>query len=678
MKITRAHTTLCLLLATLLACGSGEAPQPDPSAEAPAKAEPAPPEPSPDPVEVYAAAFIERLPELIAERRAQEQLLRALARDAREVVASARDPYAYRSILRRLYVRDDAPGVHFVRGGALTEQAREALAWLAEMHHHGVEAESRYHVARLTRLSEALSETPELKPLDLPEVDDAARRAVTELFRGGGLPRTPEARRADDRRLLNQLLGDASPWPALAKAVQSAAPPLSKERAKQLAEVEAFLVDGVARYAWDMRFSNEHRFKDEMNSRMKRRQRRRLLRNKLRDAVEEAVQRPDLVDWMKSLVPAHPQYARLIEALKRYRAIEAAGGWGEPRRVIGLRKGLEHAAVSQLKKRLALEGYHPVQEEYTDEYDDAAVEAVTRYQETHQIEVTGKPHKVFWRSLAVSLEERIAYITITLQRWRESNILDPMGYYVFVNIADFHLEVWKGGERLLRFKTVSGNTQWGCNSNNKRWIHINQTPIQASAIENIVVNPWWAVPERIRVQEILPAVARDPGYWDFHNFHCAKKVDGECVDVRQGAGKRNALGKLKFLFPSPYNTFLHDTPKKHFFKKPIRALSHGCVRLEKPVELAKLLLKEDGSFDEADWERYFDAKHRHTYNLKTPVPIFIEYYTVRVDDDDRVHFLADIYQHDEYRMRGRRFSPRKCTSAELEHAVNPYTDDGSD
>ncbi|MEO1273038.1 MAG: L,D-transpeptidase family protein, partial [Myxococcota bacterium] len=541
---------------------------------------------------------------------------------------------------------------------------------------HGLEAETRYHVAALRANLE--KEIGTVAPLELPKADQAVLDELVEWvqYDGGSF----EDVEAADARMWAALVGDVSPWPALKAALEQAdTPPLEPEVAQRLAEIEAMLVDGIARYAWDMHFQNEHRFAAKLPARMKPRDRRRRVRSIMRSAVEEVLHEPKgVLGWMKTLVPAHPQYGRLIEALKRYRAMEAAGGWPTARPVTGLRRGLEHARVVGLKKRLAAEGYFPVQEEYTELFDEAAADAVTQYQETHQIKVTGAPHKVFWRSLAIDLQTRTQQILISLERWRESNILDPEGYFVFVNIADFHLELWRDGARQLRFKTVTGNTRWGCSIHNKRWIPINQTPIQSSAIKSMVVNPWWAVPDRIRTQEILPAVAKDPGYWDFHNFHCVRKVDGECVDVRQGAGKRNALGKLKFLFPSRYSTFLHDTPKKHFFGRPIRALSHGCVRLEKPVELAQELLKGDGQWEDAEWDRYFNAKHRHTYTLKTPVPIHIEYYTVRVDDEGRVHFLADIYEHDRYRMRGERFSPRRCTAAELEHAVNPYVDDGTD
>ena len=107
-------------------------------------------------------------------------------------------------------------------------------------------------------------------------------------------------------------------------------------------------------------------------------------------------------------------------------------------------------------------------------------------------------------------------------------------------------------------------------------------------------------------------------------------------------------------------------------------MSHGCIRVETPIEYAQYLLKQDGQWDEAKFQEMYDSKTEHTVKLNKPVPVHIEYYTIRVDDKGRANFLADIYKFDHYTMRGRDWDPRRCTPEEKEHARPPFTDDGTE
>ena len=681
----RRHLPLiaALLLSATLAC------QPtasnDPPVEAQADVAPEPPPAPPDPAPALVDAW---LPGLDARLRAiaiEQDILRALDKEARQVVAQSNDRFLYRSILRRLFVRNEAPRLVFVPGGEFTERSQTILKYLKSMGHHGLDIRDDYHTRVIqTKLGELEALKDDFASTGEPlEVTTAERGALEELARGmiteGAIdPEKPEeAFAALTRELVNR---EAAPVASALKRLKGYRRDWP-DRVELLMEIEARMVDGVSRYAWDMRYHNHHWFDPEPFEKVRWRERRRLLLGYLRDGMVEAFKREDLFPWMQSLIPPHPQYARLIEALARYRRYYAAGGWPKFSKVPGLRQGIRHEAVPALKKRLAAEEYYPppgheAPEEFDEQYGEDLEESVRWYQRTHQMEVTGRPHKIFWQSLEVSAKKRVQYIKVALERWRESSITDPKGYYVFVNIPDFHLEVWRDGDRLMRFKTIVGNPYWGCDIRSGMWVRINQTPIQSGAIDTIVLNPWWAVPERILREEVMPRAEQDPSYLEANGFQCLERDKDTCVRMRQATGKENALGRVKFLFPSPHNTYLHDTPKKHFFELPIRAMSHGCVRLEKPLELARMLLQQDGQWDEEEFQRRHDRKREFDLKLNRPVPIHVGYHSVRVDDSGDVHFLIDVYKHDHFRRIGEAFEPRKCTPEELKNAVDPTIDDG--
>jgi murein L,D-transpeptidase YcbB/YkuD len=272
---------------------------------------------------------------------------------------------------------------------------------------------------------------------------------------------------------------------------------------------------------------------------------------------------------------------------------------------------------------------------------------------------------MFWKSVNVPVEDRIQQIKVTLARWRESGIGND-DYFVLVNIPDFHAEVWRGGKRDMRFRIVAGNTQWGCDRKKKIWTRVNATPLQSNAIRNVILNPYWNIPERIWKEELVPEKKEKPDLFEEKGYECVQVGDEECGRLRQKSGGGNALGRVKFIFPNEWNTYMHDTPKKNFFTFPIRAFSHGCMRVQDPLDFAEYLLKTDGSYDEKSFKKTLDGDIENNLRLKAPVPIHIEYYTVRVDDDGRLNFLADIYRYDQDRINGVEASHKKCEPAAYE------------
>ncbi len=211
-----------------------------------------------------------------------------------------------------------------------------------------------------------------------------------------------------------------------------------------------------------------------------------------------------------------------------------------------------------------------------------------------------------------------------------------------VNIPEFRLWIKNGDQVTYSTRVVVGRPQ-------------NQTPIFNDEIEHIVVNPYWNVPPSIAVNEIKPHLLANPGYLDSQNMEMlygGKVVNASAVDwtqtninqfhIRQRPGTGNALGQIKFLFPNQHDVYLHDTPSKSLFARSYRAYSHGCIRVENPMEFADALTQMEPNVTVASLEAMFGNKERWV-NLKTHIPVHISYFTLRVDPDGTIRSFGDVY-----------------------------------
>lgn len=478
---------------------------------------------------------------------------------------------------------------------------------------------------------------------------------------------------SDDRmeRLARAAVGldGSSPTPYLAVAYEELRPELD-EVLPPLVTFELRLVNSFLSYAFDLADFNVNQLTyaelQELGGALE------LQRERLRDRFRDAAGSTpgSFARQLDDLVPEHPQYALLMQSLAQYRAIVDAGGWQHvnPRT---LHEGNVSSRVRELKERLQIEGYYdgPID----NVYDEALTQAVASYQEAHQMDVTGEPHNMFWSSLNVPAERRLAHIELTLQRWRESRF-DWEGYYVYVNVPDFHAEVWRDGERLARFRVVVGNNTRECNPETGFMELANATPLIRADIEYLVFNPYWNVPPRIRQDELDLELMENPLWLQENGFEVIVTETGP--RIRQLPGEGNALGQVKFIFPNLYNIYMHDTPLRRYFRLPIRAYSHGCVRVHEPLEFAELLLTQDGNWDAQEVQAILDSRVETTRHLDTHVPIVIEYYVVRVDDEGRTNFLSDVYRYDRERLG--EYEPEPCVVEEtLEEELVIWNEDGS-
>ncbi len=315
-----------------------------------------------------------------------------------------------------------------------------------------------------------------------------------------------------------------------------------------------------------------------------------------------------------------------------------------------LRLSKPHKCIPALKKRLAAEGYYLGDVSETAEADgnfdifDARVrDAMRDYIETHQLAFDEEKgyEKAFWSSLNTPRSERLAQIDENLRRWHKTHIVKSP-YYIFINIPEFYGAVWRGEKEEYRFPVVVGNARRQCSPDTKQWRLINATPLMHARMLYVEYNPYWNVPGRIEQEDYIKKINADPNWLKDHGFEYSSEK-GYTV-LRQLPGEKNALGRVKFIFPNEHATFMHDSPQKGLFKYPVRAFSHGCMRVWEPLALAKRLLTDDGQW-RAELETEIDDYVTRRIVLKNRFDVFIDYFTVKSDENGRVFFFADPYRY---------------------------------
>lgn len=345
-------------------------------------------------------------------------------------------------------------------------------------------------------------------------------------------------------------------------------------------------------------------------------------------AAEFAAARAEgrLEAWLRALAPADPRYAALLAVRPRYAKLVADGGWTALPPGPVLKAGDTHPSLLALRQRLAAEGYAVAAPAAgLEEVFDAPLSAVVeRFQTLHGLEIDGVVGPETRRALDVTAAARLAQIDANLERYRWSPAVLPADRLeVDTGLAEATL--FERGAPVLTMRVVVGDLK-------------HKTPMFASRLEAVVVNPPWNVPSSIASAEILPKAARDKGYLARNGF---RFVDGR---LQQRPGPGNSLGRLKFDLPSPFGVYLHDTPGKSAFTRRIRTLSHGCMRLEKPRELAAALLGPQG-WTLAQIDAAIAQMTTRRIGLDRPVPLFVVHRTAFVDADG-LHLRPDVYGWD--------------------------------
>lgn len=351
---------------------------------------------------------------------------------------------------------------------------------------------------------------------------------------------------------------------------------------------------------------------------------------------------------LKRVAPPQPEYGEMKYWLAEYRKILARGGWPAIPPGGALGPGSQGPRVNSLCQRLQIGGEMEKGDCLGDFTPDLKM-ALKGFQKHHGLDTTGTADAVTLRRLNVPVEERINQIKLNMECWRW--LPQDLGErHVRVNIADFRLTAYEGRTEALNMRVVVGRKE-------------DSTPVLSDRIVAVALNPDWNVPPSIATEEILPELREDPEYLARHGMELlagwsdnarvlrADSIDWQGVDsadfkyrIRQKNGETSALGRVKFVLTNPFNIYLHDTPSKSYFEKHRRALSHGCVRLERPLALASWALGPDSEWDEAALER--EISKGEAVSLKVPgkgIPVYILYWTAFVDNQGGLQFRNDVY-----------------------------------
>lgn len=347
-----------------------------------------------------------------------------------------------------------------------------------------------------------------------------------------------------------------------------------------------------------------------------------------------------LASGKRSWQPLNPRFHRLQEAIKRYRSVYQEGGWPLFTAQRKLQKGDKSKEVKKLKQRLAAEGHWPLSDSSL-LFTDSLSSVVAKVQILYGKRSNGVVDAALAEALNVPVNERIAQMLLNLERMKW--MPPEPARYIFINIPEYRFQVMEDNKEALAMDVIVGKAA-------------SRTVIFSEELQYIVFSPYWNIPRSIVRNEILPAMRRNRSYLRHNNMEITGYNGGLPV-VRQKPGKRNALGRVKFLFPNQFHIYFHDTPAKGLFTRGKRAFSHGCIRLRQPFELAKYLLKSDSTWTDDAIRKAMSRRTEKWVTLDRKWPVFITYFTSWADSNGNVHFLEDIYGHDE-RLRNQLFDKR--------------------
>lgn len=358
--------------------------------------------------------------------------------------------------------------------------------------------------------------------------------------------------------------------------------------------------------------------------------------------AEAAAAAPDLSAFLDGVAPGSPDYHGLVDALARYRAAASAGGWPAiPTRGPTLTPGMSDPVVPLVRQRLVATGeLAPVEgpEDDSKLYDETLAEAVKAFQRRNGLPADGSLGAATRTALAVPVADRISQIIVNLERARWM----PQDFgrrYVAVNVPSFDLKLVEDGKPVLEMPVVVGRTD-------------RRTPLLTTKITELIFNPTWTVPPTLLRKEFWPKMQRNQGFLARRGIQVVsqRQVSGGDpvgrVTLRQPAGPRNPLGRVKFHMPNGFAVYLHDTNAKGLMSQPHRALSSGCVRVGNALGLADRLLTDDSRWTPAKRKQFLSNWTTRTLSLREPVPVYILYQTAWADEDGQLHSRADLYGRD--------------------------------
>jgi murein L,D-transpeptidase YcbB/YkuD len=370
-------------------------------------------------------------------------------------------------------------------------------------------------------------------------------------------------------------------------------------------------------------------------------------------AIEKRLRTATLAKGLRNIRPEIEYYHQLKAVLKKYRAIQDAGGWQTVPEGPTLKPGMTDRRIALLRKRLAVTGDFQGAAGDSDNYGEDLKAAVMQFQARHRLKPDGAVGKNTYASLNVTVKQKIDKIRVNLERarWVFHELPED---YVLVDIAGFRAYDIEGITPTWTSKVQVGKP-------------FRKTPVFKSKIKYIVFNPTWTVPPTILQKDILPKIKKDPAYLSKKKISVidrkGRTVDPNSVDwsqytknvpytLRQEPGPHNALGRIKFIFPNKHFIYLHDTPSRSLYGRQDRAFSSGCIRVEKNIELAEILLNDPAKWNRERIQELIDTNKTQRVNLPKPKPVILLYVTIWTDEHDDIIFIKDVYDRDQEVLDG--------------------------
>jgi murein L,D-transpeptidase YcbB/YkuD len=369
--------------------------------------------------------------------------------------------------------------------------------------------------------------------------------------------------------------------------------------------------------------------------------------NDLVDDLERAVAAEDLQIEVEGMASRPAVYTRLKRGLARYRGIAAAGGGPTVPAGKLLKPGMSDSRVPVIRERLRVTGDFKGAVSNNVEYGKELESAVLAFQRRHRLATDAVVGPATLAAMNVSADARVDQIRVNLERMRW--VYDELpGDLLLVDIAGQEVQLLRDEKVVWSSRVIVGRPA-------------RPTPVFRDQVEYLEINPKWTVPPTILKKDILPAMRKNPGYLKRKGLQVVtrdgKSVSPGSVDwhapavnfpymIRQPPGERNALGRVKFMFPNRFSVYLHDTPNRDLFNKPRRLYSSGCVRVEHPWELAERVLDDPKRWNLQKFEEIVASKRTRWVHLERPLPVILAYWTAEAGDDGEVNFREDIYARD--------------------------------
>lgn len=371
------------------------------------------------------------------------------------------------------------------------------------------------------------------------------------------------------------------------------------------------------------------------------------------NVLQSALDSNHLQETFKEIEPRHPAYVGLKKYLAYYRKIAERIHRLPLLPKTNLQKGDKGPAVQYLRKRLIILGdLNALNENQSSLFDEALEAAVLKYQKRNGLKQDGVVGPQTLSKLNTPIQKWIRQIELNLERWRWLP-RDLGERYLIVNIANFKLWVVQDSRPLMEMRVVVGRSY-------------RRTPVFSAKMTYMVINPYWNIPHRIAIRDVLPKIQKNSDYIDQQRIKVfrdwrngAEEIDPKTIawdkigphnftyKLRQDPGASNSMGRIKFMLPNKFSVFLHDTPRHTLFQEANRLFSSGCIRIERPIDLALYLLQNDPNWSREKLMKTIENGKPTVIWIQNPIIVYLQYWTAWVDEFGELNFRKDIYNRDE-------------------------------